>query len=335
MKFIDSAKIFLRAGNGGDGCVSFRREKFVPRGGPDGGDGGNGGSIIFIADKKINTLIDFKYKKHYRAEDGEPGRGKNQHGKNGKDLFIRVPAGTIIKNAETGEMIVDLVNDGDSAIVAKGGRGGRGNASFATSTRQAPRIATKGEKREPLWVLLELHLIADVGIIGMPNAGKSTLISRISSAKPKIADYPFTTLTPNLGVVRFGDFKSFVVADMPGLIEGAHRGAGLGDKFLKHIERTKVLVHLIAPDSKEDSVIKKYKIIRNELEKYNPELLLRPEIVALNKIDIPFVRKRIEKIKKKFAEKSIKVYPVSAVTGEGLGELINEIADKLDLIKSQ
>lgn len=335
MKFIDSAKIFLRAGNGGNGCISFRREKYVPRGGPDGGDGGKGGSIIFVADRKINTLIDFKYKRHYMAEDGEHGRGKNQHGKNGKDLFIRVPAGTIIKNANTGEIIADLADDGESVIVARGGKGGKGNASFATPTRQAPRIATRGEKVEPLWIILELHLIADVGIIGMPNAGKSTLISKISAAKPKIADYPFTTLSPNLGVVRYGEFNSFVVADLPGLIEGAHRGEGLGFDFLKHIERTKILLHLISVDNLEDSFFKKYRIIKNELKKYNPEILKKPEIVAINKIDIPFVRERIAKIQKKFAEKSIKVYPVSAVTGEGLNGLIDEIAKKLNLTRNQ
>lgn len=335
MKFIDEAKIFLHAGNGGNGCISFRREKYVPRGGPDGGDGGNGGSIIFIADKKINTLIDFKYRKHYRAENGENGRGKTQNGKNGRDTIIRVPAGTIIKNAESGEIIADLVNNGDRIIVANGGRGGKGNASFATPTRQAPRIATKGKKGESLWAILELHLIADVGIIGMPNAGKSTLISKISAAKPKIADYPFTTLSPNLGVVRYDNFNSFVVADMPGLIEGAHSGEGLGIKFLRHIERTKLLLHLITMDSPDDSCSKKYRIIRSELEKYDPRLLKKPEIVALNKIDLPYVRNNIEKIQKKFAEKSIKVYPVSAVTGEGIKELLGEIVNKLSLIKSQ
>ncbi len=335
MKFIDSAKIFLQAGNGGDGCISFRREKYVPKGGPDGGDGGRGGNIVFVADKNINTLIDFKYKRHYRAENGEHGRGKNQYGRKGKDLFIRVPAGTIIKNAETGEIIADMVKDGESIIVARGGRGGRGNASFVTPTRQAPRIATKGEKGESLWVYLELHLIADVGIIGMPNAGKSTLISRISAAKPKIADYPFTTLVPNLGVVRYDDFRSFVVADMPGLIEGAHKGHGLGIDFLKHIERTKILLHLISIDSEDDSFLKKYRIIRNEIKKFNPEILKKPEILALNKIDLPIVRKRIEWIQKKFAEKSIKVYPISAVTGEGVKDLLDAIVKKLTVIESQ
>lgn len=335
MKFIDTAKIFLQAGNGGNGCVSFRREKYVPKGGPDGGDGGNGGNIIIQADGSINTLIDFKYRRHYRAENGKHGKGKNQHGKNGEDLIIRVPAGTIIKNAENGDVIADLVKDGESIIVAHGGKGGKGNASFVTSTRQAPRIATRGEKGESLWVILELHLLADVGIIGMPNAGKSTLISRISSARPKIADYPFTTLAPNLGVVKYDDFHSFVVADLPGLIEGAHEGKGLGDQFLKHIERTNLLIHLITLDRENDSVFKKYKIIRKELDKYDPKLSEKPEIVALNKIDLPFVRERIEEIKKKFAEKSIKVYPVSAITGEGIKELIQGVVEKLDLIKNR
>jgi len=334
MKFIDEAKIFLQAGKGGNGCVSFRREKYVPKGGPDGGDGGNGGSIIFVADKKINTLIDFKYRKHYRAENGGHGKGKNQHGRNGKDLIIKIPAGTIIKNAETGDVIADMVNDGEKLLVAKGGRGGRGNASFVSPTRQAPRIATKGEKGESMWVILELHLIADVGIIGMPNAGKSTLISKISAAKPKIADYPFTTLAPNLGVVRYDEYKSFVVADMPGLIEGAHAGEGLGDRFLRHIERTKILLHLITCDAPDEDVIKKYNVIRNELEQYNPALLKKMEIVALNKIDIPFIRERVGEIKKMFARKSIKLYPVSAVTGEGLKELLDEIVRMLDDIKN-
>ncbi len=335
MKFIDSAKIFLQAGNGGDGCISFRREKYVPKGGPDGGNGGKGGSIIFVADRKINTLIDFKYKRHYRAENGEHGKGKNRYGRKGKDLFIRVPAGTIIKNAETGEVIADMVKDGESVTIAKGGRGGRGNASFVTPTKQAPRIATKGEKGESLWVYLELHLIADVGIIGMPNAGKSTLISRISAAKPKIADYPFTTLTPNLGVVRYDDFNSFVVADMPGLIKGAHKGHGLGIDFLKHIERTKILLHLISIDSEDDSFLKKYTTIRNEIKKFNSELLKKPEILVLNKIDLPFVRKSIGKIQKKFDKKSIRVYPISAVTGEGIKDLLDAIFHKLTMIGSQ
>lgn len=329
MKFIDEARVFLKAGNGGNGCISFRREKFVPKGGPDGGNGGDGGSIIFKAEKGINTLIDFKYKRHYRAENGEHGRGKDQNGRNGKDLVLKIPVGTIIKSAEDGRVIADLVKDGDTVVVARGGRGGRGNASFRTATRQAPRIATKGEKGESLWVILELHLIADVGIIGMPNSGKSTLISRISRARPKIADYPFTTLAPNLGVVKYRDFNSFVVADLPGLIEGAHRGDGLGIKFLRHIERTKVLLHLISMDSPGESLIEKYRIIRREMQLYSDDLMKKAEVVAVNKIDLPFVRENLERIKKEFAGEKIKVYPVSAVRGDGIDELLDAIYEKL------
>src|SRR3989337_1963612 len=245
VKFVDEGKIYVKSGRGGKGCVSFRREKFVPRGGPNGGDGGNGGSVILIARQNMSSLLDHRYKQHYKAENGEHGRGKDQHGKNAPTLLVPVPVGTVVKDFFTGEILGDLTEDGDTLVVAKGGRGGRGNARFATPTNRAPRYAEPGEEAEERTLLLELKLLADVGIIGFPNAGKSTLISRISAARPKIADYPFTTLIPNLGVVSYNEGKTFVVADIPGLIKGAHEGTGLGIKFLRHIERTKVLIHLI------------------------------------------------------------------------------------------
>jgi GTP-binding protein len=245
MKFVDYVKIHVKAGDGGRGCVSFRREKYVPRGGPDGGDGGRGGHIILKATKELNTLLDLKYQREYKAERGEHGKGSNKHGRNGEDKIIFVPVGTLVKEAETETVIADLDYDGKEVIVAKGGRGGLGNSHFATATRQAPKFAQPGEKGAEKQLILELKLLADVGFIGLPNAGKSTLISLISSAKPKIADYPFTTLVPNLGVVKLEDFRSFVVADIPGLIKGAHRGAGLGFQFLRHVERTSILLHLV------------------------------------------------------------------------------------------
>ena len=245
VRFIDEAKIYVRSGRGGRGCVSFRREKFVPRGGPDGGDGGNGGDVILVAQRNVSSLLDHRYRQHYIAQNGEHGKGKNQHGKNAPPLIVPVPVGTVVKDFYTGEILGDMVEEGQTLVVARGGRGGRGNARFATSTNQAPRYAEPGEEGEERTLLLELKLLADVGIVGFPNAGKSTLISRISAARPKIADYPFTTIVPNLGVVRYNEGKTFVVADIPGLIKGAHEGAGLGIRFLKHIERTRLLIHLL------------------------------------------------------------------------------------------
>jgi len=284
MKFIDEIKIKVKGGDGGNGCVSFRREKYVPRGGPDGGHGGNGGNIIFEGDKSKHTLFDLNYLHIYKAERGEHGRGKDQNGKNGQDLVIKVPLGTVIKNMETDEVLADITQDGQREIIAKGGRGGRGNMAFVTPTQRAPRYAEDGEKGEELSLILELKLIADVGIIGFPNAGKSTFISIVSAAKPKVADYPFTTLHPNLGVVKGKKLHSFVVADMPGLIEGAHEGVGLGIRFLKHMERTKLLVHFI-DSSDEQSMVEKYKIIRNEIKKYSMELYHKKEIIVATKID--------------------------------------------------
>ena len=322
VKFIDEAKIYIKSGDGGRGCVSFRREKYVPRGGPNGGDGGNGGDVVMIAKRNMSSLLDHRYQQHYRAKRGEHGRGKDQHGKNAEDLYIPVPLGTIIKMQESGEVLGDLTKDEETLIVAKGGNGGKGNARFVTSTNQAPKTAEPGGEGEEKTLLLELKLLADVGIIGFPNAGKSTLISRISAARPKIADYPFTTLVPNLGVVSFGDGDTFVVADIPGLIEGAHEGAGLGIQFLRHIERTKILVHMIdlSPVTERDPV-EDYKVMNKELKSYSEELYVKPQIVAANKIDITEAKERLEILKEFCDEEGIRLYPISSATGEGLDEL--------------
>jgi len=326
MRFIDEAKIYGKAGDGGRGCVSFRREKYVPRGGPDGGDGGKGGDVIIVADRRLTSLLDFRYKRYYKAERGEHGKGSLCHGRSGQDLIIHVPLGTVIKDPETGAVIEDITRDGQRFLVARGGKGGKGNAFFATSTHQAPKFAQPGEKGEGRWLQLELKLLADVGIIGFPNAGKSTLISHISAAKPKIADYPFTTLRPHLGVVRFGEHQTFVVADIPGLIEGAHKGAGLGVRFLKHIERTSLFIHLIdlSPQTGRDPG-RDFDVINKELIAFNPDLAKRPQVVALNKIDIHEAREQLEGALKYFTAKGIKVFPISAVTGEGLDELVKYV----------
>jgi GTP-binding protein len=335
VKFVDEIKIYVKSGRGGNGCVSFRREKYVPRGGPNGGDGGDGGDVILIAKENMTSLLDFHYKQHYRAESGEHGRGKDQHGKNAPPLLIPVPVGTIVRDFSTGETLGDLIEDGQTLPVAKGGRGGKGNARFATSTNQAPRHAEPGGEGEEKELLLELKLLADVGIIGFPNAGKSTLISRTSAARPKIADYPFTTLVPNLGVVSYDEGKTFVVADIPGLIKGAHEGAGLGIRFLKHIERTRILIHLLdlSPFTERDP-IEDYHIMNEELEAYSPELKDKPQIVALNKIDITEAREKLEEKKNYFNELGIKVFPISSATGEGIKELIREVGRRLEEIKS-
>ena len=326
MKFIDEAEIYVKAGDGGRGCVSFRREKYIPRGGPDGGDGGKGGDVLIIADNGLISLLDFKYKKHYTAERGEHGQGSNCTGKGGEDIVIRVPVGTVIKDTETGEIIEDLTVNGQSIIIAKGGRGGKGNAFFVSSTYQAPKFAQPGEKGEERWLHLELKLLADVGIIGFPNAGKSTLISHISAAKPKIADYPFTTLQPHLGVVKFGEHKDFIVADIPGLIEGAHKGKGLGIKFLKHIERTSLFIHLIdiLPQTERDPK-KDFEIINKELTAWNPDMAKRPQIVALNKVDVTEAKERLAMLLEFFKSKDMPTFPISAATGEGLDKLVKYI----------
>ena len=324
--FIDQATITVKAGNGGNGIVSFRREKFIPKGGPDGGNGGRGGSIVFRADRQLTTLMDFRYKRHYSAAHGGHGQGANRTGRSGDDVVLRVPCGTILQDTETGKVLADLVEDGDEAVVAKGGKGGRGNAEFATSIIQAPRKAEHGIPGEAKSIQLELKLLADVGLVGLPNAGKSTLISRISAAKPKIADYPFTTLIPNLGIVRYSDYKSFVVADMPGLIEGAHAGKGLGIQFLQHIERTRVLVLLIECTSEDPKA--HYAMLLNELKSFNETMLEKPRIVALTKMDLADDKLRKKTVKVKFG-RGIPVIPISAVAGEGLKELQDVIWKKL------
>lgn len=330
MKFIDEVNITVISGNGGSGCVSFRREKYIPRGGPDGGDGGKGGDVIIKAMSRLNTLLDLKYNKMNVAKKGQPGRGRDCHGKDAADLVINVPVGTVIKDAETGEELVDLIEDGALFVAAKGGRGGKGNAHFTSSTHRAPRFAQPGEEGESRDLKLELKLLADVGIIGFPNAGKSTLISRISKAKPKIADYPFTTLTPNLGVVRYKDFSSFVVADIPGLVEGAHLGTGLGIRFLKHIERTSLFVHMIDISGfTERDPLKDFDIINKELKEFSKDLIKNPQIVALNKVDSVTDKALVEEIADPLRKRGYPVFAVSAVTGEGLDELIDKMAELL------
>lgn len=331
MQFVDYVKIYVKAGDGGKGCVSFRREKYVPRGGPDGGDGGRGGHVIIRATSQLNTLLDQKYHYEYRAERGEHGKGKKMHGRDGTDLIIQVPVGTVVKNEDTEEILADLDGDGKEILVARGGRGGLGNAHFATPVRQAPRYAQPGEKGEERHLILELKLLADVGLIGLPNAGKSTLISAITQARPKIADYPFTTLVPNLGVVKMEGLRSFVVADIPGLIEGAHKGAGLGFQFLRHVERTNLLLHLVdvSVNSTGDPV-ENYLKINNELSRYNEALTKKPQIVVATKLDI-VDEKRLDSLREYCKNYGIVIYSVSAVTGKGIKELVTYVAKRIEL----
>jgi len=328
--FIDRVKIQARAGHGGKGCIAFRREAYVPRGGPSGGDGGKGGDIIIKADSQLGTLIDLRYQQHYYAKDGEQGRGKEQFGADAENIIIRVPVGTLVTSAETGEVIRDLDHDGLEFLAAKGGRGGKGNAFFKTATRQSPRFAQPGEPGEDFWLQLELKLLADVGLVGLPNAGKSTLISRISAAKPKIADYPFTTLTPVLGVVKPEGRKSFVVADIPGLIENAHKGAGLGFEFLRHVERTSLLLHMVdvsgmVPGDPVDN----FKTINKELELYSEKLNSKYMAVAATKIDAAD-QEMLGKLQQYCHDSGLQFFPISAVTGEGLELLIRFLADKVE-----
>ncbi len=331
MQFIDQVKVYIKAGDGGKGCVSFRREKFIPRGGPNGGDGGRGGHIIFRATGNINTLLDIRYRQQYLAKKGQHGMGKDMHGKNGGDLMIPVPLGTLIKDAETEEVLHDLVVDGQEFIAAKGGRGGMGNAHFKSSTRQAPRFAQPGEPGEDMTLFLELKLLADVGLIGLPNAGKSTLISSISSARPKIADYPFTTLIPNLGVVKHGDYKSFVIADIPGLIEGAHKGTGLGFQFLRHVERTSLLLHLVdISEMAEGDPVENFRKINKEMELYSPKLITKPQAVAGTKLDIKGNGEKLDSLAEYCEDKHYDFFPICAVTGDGLKDLIKYLATKVD-----
>jgi GTP-binding protein len=331
MRFIDEAKIYVKAGDGGAGCVSFRREKFIPRGGPDGGDAGKGGDVTFCADKRLASLLDFRYKRRHFAERGHHGKGALRHGKKGRNLKIRVPLGTVIKDSNSGAVLADLTTDGQSYLCCKGGRGGKGNAHFKSSTMQAPRFAQPGEEGTDADVALELKLLADVGVIGFPNVGKSTFVSVISAARPKIANYPFTTLIPNLGVVKFGDFGGFVVADIPGIIEGAHEGKGLGIRFLKHVERTRLLIHMIDVSSFNiRDPLEDYETINRELSGFSAELALRPQVIVLNKIDAAGDRDCSELLDF-FGE--LKVFSISAVTGAGIKELVNYIGTAIEEIK--
>ena len=336
--FIDEATIQVKAGNGGNGCLAFRREKFVPRGGPSGGDGGKGGDVLMESSERHNTLVHFRFNPEYRAQRGRHGEGSNKTGREGEDVLLKVPVGTVVYDADTGEKVYDFSAPDQRVIIARGGRGGRGNARFATSTHQAPREHEEGRPGEERTFRLELKLLADVGLVGYPNVGKSTLISRISAARPKIADYPFTTLQPNLGVVLVGqgpDEKSFVVADIPGLIEGAHSGAGLGIQFLRHIERTRVLVHLVdvSDGSGRPDPVKDVEIISGELESFGAGLEKKPVIMVASKIDVAN-KDKLAKLKRYCKKQGLELFAISAVTGKGIDELKYAVADKVDAIRS-
>ncbi|KJS22049.1 MAG: GTPase ObgE [Clostridiaceae bacterium BRH_c20a] len=331
--FYDYAKINVKAGDGGNGMVAFRREKYVPYGGPAGGDGGNGGSIILEADEGLRTLVDFRYRAHYKGDRGEHGQAKNMHGRNSEDKILRVPVGTIVKDSESERIIADLSKTGQRVVVAKGGRGGRGNSRFVSSTHRTPTLAENGDAGEESWIILELKLLADVGLVGFPNVGKSTMISRVSAAKPKIADYHFTTITPNLGLVRIDEGRSFVMADIPGLIEGAAEGAGLGHRFLRHTERTKVLVHVLdISGSEARDPLEDFRIVNNELKKYSQYLVDRPMVIAANKIDLPEAENNLKLVMEEL--KDYEIFPISAVTGQGLQPLVYRLADILDEAES-
>ncbi len=325
--FFDETTIDVQAGDGGDGVVAFRREKYVPRGGPSGGSGGRGGDVILRVDPRLNTLIGFRRRKHFEAQRGEHGSGKDQNGRAGEDVVIQVPPGTVVRDANTGETLGDLVGRDQQLVVAHGGRGGRGNAAFASSTHQAPRFSERGEKGEERRLRLELKLIADVGIIGEPNAGKSTFLASVTAARPKIADYPFTTLTPNLGVAEIDD-RTLVLADIPGLIEGAHEGAGLGDRFLRHIERTRLLIHLL--DGSQPDPLAAFEAINRELAEFNPALAREPQLVGFNKMDLPDAQKNLPRVQRALSAREIQVFPISAATGEGVRALLFRAAQRLD-----
>ena len=332
MKFIDEAIITVQSGDGGKGCVSFRREKFIPRGGPDGGDGGKGGDIVLKTSPRKRTLYQFRFKRHFKAKNGSHGQGKRKTGKNGQDLTIELPPGTLITDADTGQVITDLIKFDETVVLARGGRSGQGNARFKTSTHRGPRFAQPGEPGETKALRLELKLLADVGIIGLPNAGKSTLITAVSSARPKIGNYPFTTLFPSLGVVQTSWAEPFVVADIPGLIEGAHKGTGLGIRFLRHIERTRILVHLIDVSAMDtDNPLNAYTTVNKELAMYNQELTEKPQIVVLNKMDLPDVREAAKKFQAAIKEKQVIL--ISALTGQGIENLKSKIIQLLDSLR--
>ncbi|WP_407269590.1 GTPase ObgE [Radiobacillus sp. PE A8.2] len=333
--FVDQVKVYVKAGDGGNGLVAYRREKYVPMGGPAGGDGGNGGDIVFEVDEGLNTLMDFRYKKHYKATRGENGMSKGQHGKNSPPMVLHVPPGTTVKDDETGQVIADLIEHGQRAVIANGGRGGRGNIRFATARNPAPDIAENGEPGQERDIQIELKLIADVGLVGFPSVGKSTLLSVVSAARPKIADYHFTTLAPNLGVVETEDHRSFVLADLPGLIEGAHEGVGLGHQFLRHVERTRVIVHVIDMASTEGrDPYEDFVTINEELRQYDPTLMNRPQIIVANKMDIPEAEEQLEFFKEQLTD-DYPIYPVSTITKEGLRDLLFAVADKLSMIPKE
>jgi GTP-binding protein len=329
MGFVDEAKFYVKAGDGGNGCVSFRREKYIPRGGPNGGDGGKGGDVYLVADRNLRSLIDFRYRSHFKAESGVGGQGSDKHGRGGKDSFIRVPLGSVIKDAETGDVLVDLIEPEQRFLAARGGRGGLGNSRFATSTNRAPRKATPGQPGEERWLVIELKLLADVGLIGLPNAGKSTLLSKLSAANPKIAPYPFTTLEPQLGVLHLQYTDPCIIADIPGLIEGAHQGVGLGHQFLRHIERTSILLHLIDVSGEEDQPLADYQVLAAELAAYRKELLERTHLVVLNKIDLVDAA-RLADVTARFAALGIEVTAISAETGDGLDALQTTLGELLE-----
>jgi GTPase len=334
--FIDRVKIHVQGGDGGNGVTAFRREKFVPRGGPSGGDGGRGGDVILVADASLNTLLHLRYNPAHVAERGLHGEGSNRSGHDGGDLIVRVPVGTQIFDANTGELLHDLSHEGDRWLAARGGRGGFGNAHFTTSTNRAPRYHQEGSKGEELDLQLELKLLADVGLVGFPNAGKSTFISTVSAARPKIADYPFTTLEPHLGVVDIGEFRTFVIADIPGLIEGAHTGAGLGDRFLRHIERTKLLLHLVDVSSASGrDAVSDYETVNRELASYNQDLAQRPQFVVATKIDALDEPQRLESLKAKAREDGKPFFAISSATGEGVRDLVNAVSMKLEELNAE
>jgi GTP-binding protein len=328
----DEVTINVQAGDGGSGAVSFRREAHVPRGGPNGGSGGRGGNVLLRADKRLNTLLPFRHKKHFRAQKGKNGSGKDQNGAYGDDEIVRVPPGTVVRDADTGEFLADLLTPHQELTVALGGRGGRGNAAFASSTNRAPHFSEKGAQGQERRLRLELKLIADIGIIGKPNAGKSTFLASVTAAKPKIANYPFTTLIPNLGVAEVGD-RSVVLADIPGLIEGAHEGAGLGDRFLKHIERTRVLIHLL--DGSAADPFADFESINAELAQYNPSLANKPQIVGFNKMDLPDAQANLKRVQSTFKKREIQLVPISSATGEGVRELLQKAVSTLDALRPE
>ena len=329
MGFVDEVKFFVKAGDGGNGCVSFRREKFVPRGGPNGGDGGRGGSVFLEADPRKHSLIDFRYRSHFKAQRGGNGQGSDKHGRSGKDFVILVPAGSVVKDAETGQVLVDLIDPGQLFTAAHGGKGGFGNARFATSTNRAPRKATPGTVGEERWLKVELKLLADVGLIGLPNAGKSTLLSKLSAANPKVAPYPFTTLEPQLGVLQFKYMDPCIIADIPGLIKGASEGVGLGHQFLRHVERTTILLHIIDAAGEEDQPIADYQILAKELKAYKEELMDRTHLIVLNKIDC-IDSDRLQEVRAMFTDRGMDVLAVSAKEKTGIDNLKEHLADTLE-----